>query len=148
MLSLVDPIRRGEADFVLGNRAGAGRPWSARLGTAVCVWLINRLWGTRYRDLGPFRAIRRDALDRLEMADLTWGWTIEMQVKAAEAALRTREEPVRQRDRIGQSKISGTVTGTVRAGARMLQIIWMLRRTRRFRRGGGERDGGMPRREP
>ncbi|MXZ70247.1 MAG: glycosyltransferase [Acidobacteria bacterium] len=139
---LVEPIRRGEADFVLGNRAGAGRPWSARFGTALCVWLINRLWGTRYRDLGPFRAIRRDALDDLGMKDLTWGWTIEMQVKAAEAALRVREVPVRQRTRIGQSKISGTVMGTLRAGARMLHIIWSLHRTRRARRGWPEGGGG------
>lgn len=131
MPALVDPIHRGEADFVLGDRAGAGRPWSARAGTALCVFLINRLWGTRYRDLGPFRAIRRDALDRLGMADLTWGWTIEMQVKAVEAGLRTVEVPVRQRERIGQSKISGTVVGTFRAGARMLRTIWLLSRTAR-----------------
>ncbi len=148
MPSLVEPIRRGEADFVLGNRAGAGRPWSARFGTALCVWLINRLWGTRYRDLGPFRAIRRDALDRFGMADLTWGWTIEMQVKAAEAALRVREVPVRQRARIGQSKISGTVAGTLRAGTRMLHIIWSLRRTRQDRRRARDGSGAKWRREP
>ena len=145
---LVEPIRRGEADFVLGNRAGAGRPWSARFGTALCVWLINRLWGTRYRDLGPFRAIRRDALDDLGMEDLTWGWTIEMQVKAVEAALRVREVPVRQRTRIGQSKISGTVMGTLRAGARMLHIIWSLHRARRARRDRPEGGGAESRRAP
>ena len=133
---------------MLGNRAGAGRPWSARFGTALCVWLINRLWGTRYRDLGPFRAIRRDALDRFGMADLTWGWTIEMQVKAAEAALRVREVPVRQRARIGQSKISGTVAGTLRAGTRMLHIIWSLRRTRQDRRSARDGSGAKWRREP
>ena len=131
MPTLIDPIQRGEADFVLGDRAGAGRPWSARAGTALCVFLINRLWGVRYRDLGPFRAIRRDALDRLCMADLTWGWTIEMQVKAVEAGLRIVEVPVRQRPRIGQSKISGTVAGTFRAGARMLRTIWSLSRAAR-----------------
>ncbi len=141
MPALVDPIRRGEADFVLGDRAGAGRPWSARVGTALCVWLINRLWGTSYADLGPFRAIRRDVLDSLKMADLTWGWTIEMQVKGAEAGLRIHEVPARQRDRIGQSKISGTVAGTVRAGTRMLRIIWSLHRTRQSRRGSREAGG-------
>ena len=141
MAALIDPIRRGEADFVLGDRAGAGRPWSARLGTALCVWLINRLWGTSYGDLGPFRAIRRDMLDRLQMADLTWGWTIEMQVKGAEAGLRIREVPVRQRDRIGQSKISGTIAGTLRAGTRMLRIIWSLHRTRQSRRGSPDAGG-------
>ena len=131
MPALIDPIRRGDADLVLGDRAGAGRPWTARAGTALCVFLINRLWGTCYRDLGPFRAIRRDALDRLGMADLTWGWTIEMQVKATEAGLRVVEVPVRQRERIGQSKISGPVAGTLRAGARMLRTIWSLYRAGR-----------------
>jgi hypothetical protein len=91
------------------------------------------LWRTRYRDLGPFRAIRRDTLDRLGMVDETWGWTIEMQVKAAEAGLRIVEVPVGQRPRIGTSKISGTVIGTVRAGTRMLATIGSLYRTRRDR---------------
>ena len=147
MPKLVDPILRGEVDFMLGDRDGTGRPWSARIGTALCVWLINRLWGTGYRDLGPFRAIRRDALDRLEMTDLTWGWTIEMQAKAAEAALRVREVPVRQRARIGQSKISGTVTGTLRAGTRMLHMIWTLRRTQHSRHGSRDEGDEMSHRE-
>ena len=132
MSALLEPIRNGTVDFVVGDRGGA-RPWHARVGTDVCVWLVNRLWGTRYRDLGPFRAIRRRALDALAMQDQTWGWTIEMQVKAAEAGLAVREVPVRQRARIGQSKISGTVSGTVRAGTRMLYTIWSLWRTRRTR---------------
>ena len=133
MIDLLAPLRHGEADLVLGYRAGVGRPWTARAGTTLCVWLINRLWGTDYRDLGPFRAIRREALDRLGMVDQTWGWTIEMQVKAVEAGLRILEVPVRQRPRIGQSKISGTVVGTLRAGSRMLDTIARLRLTRRQR---------------
>lgn len=133
MAELVAPILAGQADLVMGARGGAGRPLTARVGTAFCVWLINGLWRTRYRDLGPFRAIRRVALDQLQMRDQTWGWTIEMQVKASEAGLRTLEVPVRQRPRIGQSKISGTVRGTARAGARMLSTIWSLWRTRRAR---------------
>ena len=131
---LLAPILAGRADFVLGCRRGVRRPLSARLGTALCVSLINLLWRTQYRDLGPFRAITRSALDRLRMVDQTWGWTIEMQVKAAEAGLRTQEVVVRQRPRIGRSKISGTILGTLRAGSRMIVTIWSLWRTRHFRK--------------
>lgn len=134
MKLVLAPILAGTADFVLGYRGGVGRPMSARLGTSLCVSLINLLWRTRYRDLGPFRAIRRTSLDRLQMADQTWGWTIEMQVKAAEAGLRTLEVPIRQRPRIGRSKISGTVSGTLRAGSRMIATIWSLWRTRHLRK--------------
>ena len=130
MEQLVDPILKGEADFVLGARSGSGRPLHARAGTEAYRRLINRIWGTAYEDLGPFRAIRRTSLDQLDMKDETWGWTIEMQVKAAEAGLRIREIPVRQRKRIGRSKISGTIVGTARAGPRMLATIIDLWRTR------------------
>lgn len=133
MSALVSPILDGSADFVLGYRGGVGRPLPARLGTSLCVFLINLLWQTEYRDLGPFRAIRRADLDRLKMADETWGWTIEMQVKAAEAGLRMVEVPVRQRPRIGTPKISGTLPGAIRVGTRMLTTIWALWRTRRRR---------------
>ncbi len=130
MSKLVAPIRDTGADLVLGVRVDPSRTLAARLGTRFCVFLINRLWGTDYHDLGPFRAVKRSALDRLAMADLTWGWTVEMQIKAAEAGLQVVEVPVRQRPRIGRSKISGTVTGTVRAGSRMLATIFSLRWTR------------------
>lgn len=123
MVKLVEPVIHDEADLVMGTRAGVGRPGHAHFGTALCLGLINALWRTNYRDLGPFRVIRRAALDRLDMRDQTWGWTIEMQVKAAEAGLRVREVPIRQRERIGQSKISGTLRGTIRAGIRMLTTI-------------------------
>jgi len=130
ILRLVDPITRGEADFVLSRRYGSGRPWHARAGTWACVWAINTLWGSCYDDLGPLRAIRRDALEALHMTDVTWGWTIEMQVKAYEAGLRILEVPVVCQARIGQSKISGTVRGSLRAGTRMLAIIFELWHTR------------------
>ena len=133
MAALVRPVLDGEADLVMGRRGGRGRPLAARFGTALCLALINRLWGVRYRDLGPFRAIRREALDRLRMADRTYGWTIEMQVKAVEAGLRVLELPIRQRPRIGRSKVSGTLVGALRAGGRMLWTIWSLRRTRAAR---------------
>jgi glycosyltransferase involved in cell wall biosynthesis len=131
--ALVDPILEGRQDFVLGARRGTGRPWHATIGTWLCVTAINRLWKGRYRDLGPFRAISRSALDTVGMTDETWGWTIEMQVKALEAGLRVLEIDVPYRDRIGQSKISGTVSGTVRAGSRMLMLIGELALTRRRR---------------
>ena len=134
MTALVAPILEGEADLVMGCRDGVARPLTARLGTALCVGLINLIWRTRYRDLGPFRAIRRRSLDRMQMTDQTYGWTIEMQVKAAEANLRVVERPIRQRSRIGQSKISGTLRGAASAGTRMLLTIWSLWRTRRTRR--------------
>ena len=130
MTTLIEPILDDEADFVMGCRAGVARPFSARLGTAICVGIINRVWHTHYSDLGPFRAIRRRALDRLDMSDQTYGWTIEMQVRAAEANLRVLEIPIAQRARIGRSKISGTFGGTVRAGTRMLLTIWSLWRAR------------------
>jgi rSAM/selenodomain-associated transferase 2 len=133
MTRLVSPILENRADLVLGDRSGASRPVHARLGTWLCVACINALWGAHYRDLGPFRAIRRDALERLALEDETWGWTIEMQVKALDAGLRVLEVPVSQRPRIGQSKISGTVRGTLRAAARMLSTIVRLRMTRRQR---------------
>jgi glycosyltransferase involved in cell wall biosynthesis len=129
--ALVGPIARGQADLVLGARSGGARPWHARAGTQLCVGLINALWGGRYTDLGPYRAIRRSALEALDMRDETWGWTIEMQVRALEAGLRVLEVPVRSGPRAGgRSKISGTIGGTIRAAARMLGIIVHLRLTR------------------
>lgn len=128
MVDLVQPILRGQADFVLGARDGRERPWHARAGTRLCVWLINRLWKTRYTDLGPFRAIRAASLRALDMRDETWGWTIEMQVKAAEQGLRWREVAVFSGPRAGgHSKISGSMTGTLRAAGRMLETILRLR---------------------
>ncbi|MGH9370761.1 MAG: glycosyltransferase family 2 protein [Vicinamibacterales bacterium] len=134
MSRLIEPIVRDEADLVLGVRVGRGRPWHARTGTALCVWLINRLWRTHYTDLGPFRAIRATALRALQMRDQTWGWTIEMQVKAAESGLRCREVEGASGPRAaGRSKISGSVIGTMRAAGRMLETIVRLRLTRSHR---------------
>lgn len=93
--------------------------------------LINALWGGRYSDLGPYRGIRRSALDFLDMRDETWSWTIEMRVKALETGLRVPEVSVSSGPRAGaRSKISGTFAGTVRAAVRMLAIILQLRSTR------------------
>ncbi|MGQ0672764.1 MAG: glycosyltransferase family 2 protein [Hyphomicrobium sp.] len=142
MAALVDPILSGDADLVIGSRvlgeaeAGALTP-QQRWGNWLATRLIGSVWGTRFTDLGPFRAITRDGLGRLEMADRTFGWTVEMQIKAVECGLISIEVPVRYRRRIGVSKISGTVQGVVRAGTKILSIIAVracLRLVRSLRR--------------
>ena len=128
LVDVLAPILAGEADFVvgsrtLGRRAHGAHPFHAVLGTRLCVGLMNLLIGTRATDLGPFRAITAPALRDLGMRDRNFGWTVEMQVKAARRGLRVREVPVDYRPRIGRSKVSGTVSGTVRAGAKILGTI-------------------------
>lgn len=125
---VLEPIERGEADMVigsrrLGRRAPGAHPWHAVAGTRFCVGLMNLLIGTRATDLGPFRAIARPALERLGMRDRNFGWTVEMQVKAARRGLRVVEVPVDYRPRIGRSKVSGTLTGSVRAGTKIIGTI-------------------------
>jgi glycosyltransferase involved in cell wall biosynthesis len=127
-VDVLAPILSGEADLVigsrqLGHRERGSHPWHAILGTRACVGLMNLLIGTRATDLGPFRAISAVALRRLDMQDRNFGWTVEMQVKAARAGLRVREVPVDYRPRIGRSKVSGTVSGTLGAGAKILGTI-------------------------
>ena len=136
---LLDPIFADEADFVLASRirgeqrgqveAGAMLP-QARAGNRLACFLMRRLWGAEYTDLGPFRALRFDALRALEMEDKTFGWTIEMQIKAAEAGLRVREVPASYRRRTGVSKITGTITGTIKASAKILWTIFRMAATR------------------
>ncbi|MGE0460781.1 MAG: glycosyltransferase family 2 protein [Vicinamibacterales bacterium] len=136
------PILTGRADFVMGARRGRARPWHAAAGTALCVGLINRLWGGTFTDLGPFRAIRRSSLEALGMMDQTWGWTIEMQAKALEANLCWMEVPIESGPRAGgRSKISGSLTGTVRAATRMLTTIGQLYWRRSHRRWAATRAG-------
>lgn len=126
--SLVEPILAGRADLVIGSRVlgqrerGALLP-QARAGNFVACTLIRLLYGTHYTDLGPFRAIRWEALERLEMVDPTFGWTAEMQVKALRQGLRVVEVPVSYRKRVGVSKITGTVRGTVLAGYKILTTV-------------------------
>jgi glycosyltransferase involved in cell wall biosynthesis len=122
------PILRGEADLVIGSRVRGRRqkgshPWHATLGTRLCVSFMNLAVGTEATDLGPFRAVRADALRRLDMRDPTFGWTVEMQLKARREGLRVVEVPVDYRPRIGRSKVSGTLSGSVRAGARIVATI-------------------------
>jgi glycosyltransferase involved in cell wall biosynthesis len=124
---LLAPIIEEGAELVIGARSldvesGALTP-QQRFGNALACRLIRMIWGISYTDLGPFRVIRRDALDRLQMRDETWGWTVEMQVRAARLGLRLREVPVGYRRRIGHSKISGTLMGTIKAGWKILWVI-------------------------
>lgn len=126
--ALLAPIRSGAADLVIGSRrlgraAAGSHPWHAVLGTRLCVGLMNALVGTRATDLGPFRAITAAALASLDMRDRDYGWTVEMQVKARRAGLRVVEVPVDYRPRIGKSKVSGTLRGTIGAGWKIVTTI-------------------------
>jgi glycosyltransferase involved in cell wall biosynthesis len=126
---LLDAIASG-ADLVIGSRAlGQREPGAllpqARLGNALACRLIRAFYGHRYSDLGPFRAIRWSAYRALGMRDTSFGWTCEMQVKALRRGLRVAEVPVSYRRRVGVSKITGTVSGTLRAGTK---ILWTIAR--------------------
>ncbi|MFY9551779.1 MAG: glycosyltransferase family 2 protein [Thermoanaerobaculia bacterium] len=129
MPRLLESIVNG-ADLVIGSRAlgdcepGALLP-QARFGNALACFLIWVLSGHRYTDLGPFRAIRWEAYRRIGMRDTGFGWTCEMQVKALRRGLRVAEVPVSYRRRVGVSKITGTLSGTLRAGAK---ILWTIAR--------------------
>ena len=126
---LVGPIAAGTHDFVIGSRTRGQREagsmnfqqvLSGRIAGAVLRWL----YGVRYTDMCPFRAIRRDALERLGMREQTYGWNLEMQMKAARAGLRILEIPVNHRCRAGgESKVSGTLRGTFVAGARIIATL-------------------------
>lgn len=125
---LVAPIFDGRADFVLGSRLAGDRepgamPPQSVYGNRLACFLMRCLWGASYTDLGPFRAISYDALRRVDMGDMGFGWTIEMQIKAVVCSLRVEEVPVPYRRRIGTSKISGTLVGSVKAGGKILFTI-------------------------
>lgn len=138
---LLEPLLSGEAELVLGSRILGGASWRALLpqawfGNRLACFLMRALFGARYTDLGPFRALRVGALRRLEMGDTGFGWTIEMQLKAHTRRLRVREVPVRYRARVGMSKITGTWSGTVRAGTKILGWIVAWRFSTWFSRDG------------
>lgn len=125
---LVAPIVNDEVDFVVGSRALGNRETGSMtvpqvFGNWLATSLIKWFYGAKFTDLGPFRAIRYQKLIDLQMEDTTYGWTVEMQLKAAKHNLRSKEIPVRYRKRIGFSKISGTVSGTIKAG---YKIIWTI----------------------
>lgn len=126
---LLRPIAEDRADFVIGSRV-LGRaekgalPWNQRWGNALACALMRLLFRRRFTDMGPFRAIRRRHLLAFAMEDTTFGWNVEMQAKAVIAGVRIVEVPVRYRRRIGRSKISGTVTGTIKAGTKIIATIF------------------------
>ena len=136
--SVLAPVLAGEADLCIGSRVLGGAGWDALLpqawfGNRLACFLMRTFFGARYTDLGPFRSIEVGALERLGMEDPDFGWTVEMQLKAATEGLRFVEVPVRYRKRIGKSKITGTVRGTFRAATKILGWIfrWKLATRRR-----------------
>lgn len=136
---LVNPILANQFDFVLssrmlGEREPGAMPMQARWGNRLACFLMWLMLGYRYTDLGPFRAIRYSELLALNMRDQNYGWTIEMQIKAGAARLRTLEIPMPYRVRIGQSKISGTLIGTVSAGYKILKVVFTYGLAALFRR--------------
>ncbi len=128
MKNLVSPVTEDGYDLVIGSRTVGERQKGALLpqalmGNYVATRLIKLFYGVSFTDLGPFRAIRYDKLLSLDMKDKTFGWTVEMQIKAAKKGLRCTEVPVSYRKRIGTSKVTGTITGSFMAG---VKIIWMI----------------------
>jgi glycosyltransferase involved in cell wall biosynthesis len=125
MNQLVNPIVAEKYDFVIGSRTGGRREQGSMnlqqiVSGRIAGWLMSILYGVRYTDMCPFRAIRRATLEKLGMREQTYGWNLEMQMKAARAGLRILEVPVNHRRRAGgESKVSGTVRGTFVAGARI-----------------------------
>ncbi len=128
MEMLIEPILQGVADLVIGSRAlgklekGAMTPQQL-FGNWLATRLLRLLYGAKFTDLGPFRAIKYSSLKQIDMQDKTYGWTVEMQLKAAKYGLKCLEVPVNYRKRLGFSKISGTVKGTLMAG---YKIIWTI----------------------
>ena len=134
---LVQPIVEGKQDFVIGSRTrGEREPGSMNFQQVfagrIAGLLLRLLFGVRYTDMCPFRAIRREALDQLGMQGETYGWNLEMQMRAARAGLRILEVPVNHRCRTGgKSKVSGTLRGTVVAGVRIISTLFRVAMERR-----------------
>ncbi|HET6243158.1 MAG: glycosyltransferase family 2 protein [Bacteroidetes bacterium] len=129
MIALVQPIIEQDYDMVIGSRALGNRERGSMtpqqiFGNKLATSLMKFLYGVKYTDLGPFRAIKFDKLLELEMRDTTYGWTVEMQLKAAKKKMKVTEVPVNYRNRIGFSKISGTVKGTIMAGYKIITTIF------------------------
>jgi len=126
---LLKPIIDGEADFVIGSRMILAESRKAllpqaRYGNRLAVFLIKHLFNYSFTDLGPFRAIRYNSLIEIGMQDTNFGWTVEMQIKAIKNKLRILEIPVKYRERVGVSKITGTISGTFKAGTKIIYTIF------------------------
>ncbi|MBI4907277.1 MAG: glycosyltransferase family 2 protein [Acidobacteria bacterium] len=137
-------------DFVLGARQSpqkgpTGVSLAQRIGNVIATTSIAWGWGYRYQDMGPFRLIRRSALERIRMEDRTWGWTLEMQVRAVEERLRVVEIPVQSLPRRGgRSKIGGSLIGGIRAGLRIVRVLVMLYMSRGSRSSERHSGGSVP----
>lgn len=126
---LIAPILNEDYDMVIGSRALGNREWGSVtpqqiFGNWLATTLLKLLYRVDYTDLGPFRAIKYDRLLEIDMVDKTYGWTVEMQLKAAKLKLKTTEIPVKYRVRIGHSKVSGTLKGTIGAGYKIITTIF------------------------
>lgn len=136
LAEVIAPIREGRSDLVLGVRRGEGGDVGtilphARLGNRIVLGITRILFGRSFQDLPPFRAVSLGALRRLEMDDKDWGWTLQMQIRAVRRGLRIEEVGVRhRRRREGVSKISGSLSMSIRVGAKM---FWTLARERLLR---------------
>ena len=129
IIQLVEPIESGKKDFVLGSRMLIPESRSAllpqsRYGNQLAVFLMRLFFRHKFTDLGPFRAIRYESLKAIAMQDANFGWTVEMQIKAVKKGLRIMEIPVKYRERVGVSKITGTFSGTIKAGAKIIYTIF------------------------
>ncbi|HEY9486989.1 MAG TPA: glycosyltransferase family 2 protein [Chryseosolibacter sp.] len=129
MRELIRPILEGAADMVIGSRTLGNRQKGSMtvqqiFGNWLATSLMKLFFNASFTDLGPFRAIRFSSLLNLKMKDQTYGWTVEMQIKASKQNLRCVEIPVRYRKRIGVSKISGTLKGTIMAGYKILYTLF------------------------
>jgi glycosyltransferase involved in cell wall biosynthesis len=136
MEHIITPILKGEADLVIGSRiAGTAServlPQHAYWGNKLTTWLINALYHYRFTDLGPFRAISYKHLILLGMQDNDYGWTVEMQIKALIHGLKVIEIPVSYRKRVGKSKVTGTIAGSLKAGIKILYTVFSLRTQKR-----------------
>lgn len=130
LCDVVEPIIKNDFDLVIGSRMLGKREKGAMLpqamfGNWLSTFLIKIFWNYKFTDLGPFRAIKFDSLIKLNMADRNFGWTVEMQIKAAKQKLKATEVPVSYRKRIGQSKVTGTFKGTVKASVKILYLIFV-----------------------
>jgi glycosyltransferase involved in cell wall biosynthesis len=135
---VLEPIACGKADFVIGYRQFKDTAAHVSFGNRLACWIISTIAGYRFRDLGPFRAIRFDALKRLALKDRDYGWNVEMQARAVAEGLSITEVPVSHLPRpAGRSKISGSVLGTIRAGSKIIQTAlreaWRARKPRKSR---------------
>lgn len=131
---LLEPVERDEVDFAIGSRISGQREPGSMLASQVFAgyligWLVKLFYGFRYTDMGAFRVIRRSALEQMKMTEMTYGWNLEMQIKAVQRNLRILEVPVAYRCRIGgESKVSGDLSASVKAAIRIFGVLLRTRR--------------------